>query len=676
MTYKFHRHPICSGLFLLIFTSSAFADNGKVAFAYPTDPLAIDGNLNDWPKNLPSYSIERRYSGTPGDFQAHFRATYCIENSSLYIGVEVVDDVHMVDVKTQQEWITQDAHLLYVDPNHQITGSGSYLYAAIGPHHKVFEQPKAWDSRVTGTNGKNYEVQVSRKKNKTIYEWRLGLGDLLIPGRTLGIDHLLADKDPDDSGNAGSLVIWGKFLGKTQRSARLGDLILLKPGADTGTLEGKMRWAQGVVGHELKSYQVRIQAVDTPRFWVQPEADANGQYRLELPVGRYKISSPFSLYGNRFQFRLKNAIHVVADVQKNRVTKAPPLELDIMPPPDLFEKEGLLFNFDQQAVGRLERWIKTYMAHYQIPAISIALIKESKLVYHNFFGVKNVLTQAPVNKNTLFEAGSITKIIFAYAVNRLAERGVIDLDKPLYQYLSFPVIAHDERLKKITARHVLHHRTGFPNWAYMNDDGKLDIKFEPGNQFGYSGEGFEYLGRVVAKITGKNLETILREETLQPAGISERMAFADHGNLATNLALGHDRTRPNTPFLPKRIGVAYSMHTEAETLSKFMKVLMNQEGLSKATYHTMYAPYKGSKSYDRTITDLGWESRFGLGFNVTETPYGRAIGHSGSNNSNESLFEFYEDHRMGFIVLTNSNAGREFYLALRKFLIVGQSSKE
>ena len=120
------------------------------------------------------------------------------------------------------------------------------------------------------------------------------------------------------------------------------------------------------------------------------------------------------------------------------------------------------------------------------------------------------MTGDKVDSNTLFEAASITKPVFAFAVQRLAERGVIDLDKPLWLYLPYPDIAYDERYKLITAKHVLTHRTGFPNWRSMNESGKLDIKFTPGTDYGYSGEGFEYLKMVVEKITGKKVEQVLQ----------------------------------------------------------------------------------------------------------------------------------------------------------------------
>ena len=89
----------------------------------------------------------------------------------------------------------------------------------------------------------------------------------------------------------------------------------------------------------------------------------------------------------------------------------------------------------------------------------------------------------------------------------------------MYTYLPFEEIEHDERYKLITARHVLSHQTGFPNWASMNPDGKIDIKFIPGTAYGYSGEGYEYLKRVVTKVTGKDIETILKEEVLDPLSL-------------------------------------------------------------------------------------------------------------------------------------------------------------
>ena len=104
----------------------------------------------------------------------------------------------------------------------------------------------------------------------------------------------------------------------------------------------------------------------------------------------------------------------------------------------------------------------------------------------------------------------------------LVEEGVIDLDKPLQAYLAKPLpdypayadLAGDERYKQITARMVLSHSTGFPNWRQFEPDGRLKFLFAPGARYSYSGEGFALLQMVVEEITGRDLETLAQAEGL------------------------------------------------------------------------------------------------------------------------------------------------------------------
>ena len=208
------------------------------------------------------------------------------------------------------------------------------------------------------------------------------------------------------------------------------------------------------------------------------------------------------------------------------------------PVPHLIPEKGVLHDFNSSAAKQVDGFIETYQKYHNIPGVSLALIKDGKLVYHKTYGVKNTFTGEKVDSNTLFEAASVTKPVFSFAVQRLAERGMIDLDKPLYLYLPYPDIAYDERYKLITARHVLTHRTGFPNWRWMNNDGKLDIQFTPGTSYNYSGEGFEYLKMVVEKITGKKVEQVLKEEVLDPVGLYHTF-FSRNDSLKQMVATGH-----------------------------------------------------------------------------------------------------------------------------------------
>lgn len=98
-----------------------------------------------------------------------------------------------------------------------------------------------------------------------------------------------------------------------------------------------------------------------------------------------------------------------------------------------------------------------------MPAVSIALIRDGRLAWRRAFGVKDTGTNEPVDVDSVFAASSDTKPVFAYGVMKLAERGVINLDTPLVKYTSRRVTP-DPRVELITARHVLTHTTGFPNW--------------------------------------------------------------------------------------------------------------------------------------------------------------------------------------------------------------------
>jgi CubicO group peptidase (beta-lactamase class C family) len=97
---------------------------------------------------------------------------------------------------------------------------------------------------------------------------------------------------------------------------------------------------------------------------------------------------------------------------------------------------------------------------------------------------------------------SMSKPVFAYAVMKLCERGVLSLDAPLTKYTPERFLEGDPRLDLITARHVLSQTAGFQNWR-EEGDGQLKIYSTPGERFQYSGEGYSYLLSVVTHVTGQ-----------------------------------------------------------------------------------------------------------------------------------------------------------------------------
>src|SRR5699024_9563582 len=107
----------------------------------------------------------------------------------------------------------------------------------------------------------------------------------------------------------------------------------------------------------------------------------------------------------------------------------------------------------------------------------------------------------------------------------LWDKGVIDIDTPLSKYYVYDRLDEEpDAAEKITARMVLAHTTGFPNWQVKTGNpawpkSKLKVSFEPGTDFQYSGEGFYYLQEVIEHITGKSLNEIMKEEVFEPLGM-------------------------------------------------------------------------------------------------------------------------------------------------------------
>jgi CubicO group peptidase (beta-lactamase class C family) len=644
------------------------AQNTAIAYAYPVDKITVDGDLSDWPKDLTRYPVAQT-NGEPGpksaaDFTAHYRVAYNPENRSVYVALEVTDDDHVVDTTKNPQWNTQDCHELYVDARHLPFGSGVASYMMSKTYQNINRM--TWDSVAAAASWEEVDVKTERQGNRTTYEWRVGLAGHLSPGRSIGLDLNVFDKDKDDF----TVIAWGEGSYKFRTPGNVGDLVLMKAGEGLGTLSGKIKWKEAW-GQKLPG-RVRLTSVKTPALWVDAKVDALGRYTVQLPPGTYRVAMPAHLIHD------KETVHRVNEETLAEVTLKAGQQLTVPTTglvtrsnsPDLVPAQGILHTFDAAKAGQLDAFVAAYQQFYQIPGVSLALIKDGKVVYHKTYGVENTFTGEKVEDNTLFEAASITKSVFAYVVNRLAERGVIDLDKPLYQYLPFEAIAHDDRYKLITARHVLSHRTGFPNWAWMNPDNKIDIKFTPGTRYGYSGEGFEYLKRVVAHVTGKNILQVLQEEVIGPMNLYN-VHFAKNDELAKVASHGHYDNIPTIRNYPDEPGMAYSMFTEAKGFTQFMLGLLNGQGLQPDTYTRMLSVHS-EIPLDKGEKKRRYKEGMGLGIAVRESPYGPVFGHGGNNGDFHCQFEVYKDLKMGYVIFTNGDLGRRLCQDMKALLVEGK----
>ncbi len=319
----------------------------------------------------------------------------------------------------------------------------------------------------------------------------------------------------------------------------------------------------------------------------------------------------------------------------------------------------------------ITKWLQQKMQDNGTPGAQLAIINDGKVVFHSALG--NATLEAAVTKNTIFEGASLSKPMFAYFVMRLKEQGLINLDRPLYQYLPYTDIAHDERYKKMTARHVLSHQTGFPNWR--DEDGRtgLTLDFEPGSGFQYSGEGYQYLALVLQKILNTNangLQKRFHKEVAKPLGLQVTRYIQSKKNRKNKAAAFKAGTwYPDRDFGKEEFGAAYGVHSTALDWSRFMIALMNKKGLSEQGYEALFGVQK--ELPDNHPNKTNGITHLTLGFYGGELPFGKIYGHGGNNDKKfTSMFFFVPETKIGMVLFTNSSFGEQMGLELFQYMMV------
>jgi CubicO group peptidase (beta-lactamase class C family) len=328
-----------------------------------------------------------------------------------------------------------------------------------------------------------------------------------------------------------------------------------------------------------------------------------------------------------------------------------------------------------------------------VPGLALAVV-EGERVWRRGFGQAIAELDQPVSEETVFEAASLGKPIFAYAALRLVDAGVLDLDHPLYDYLPTSD-ANNPKMKRVTARHVLSHTTGLPIWR--RQPAPLIPASEPGKKFSYSGDAFFHLQRVVEVLTDKPFARFMRDEALDPLGMKHssyvwlpefesRMAAGYDGRehrLDVHAAIGrlaHEIGRewgkplsewryddcaravqlinPQWPILPLYMvpNAAASLLTTVSDYARFLTRLVAKpptQGL-ELTGSTRRAMLT---SHVQLNSALYW----GLGWGIQRDEHGEVLWHWGANNSFRNFVIADAANGRAIVVFTNSENGPRIY---------------
>ncbi|HYC28684.1 MAG TPA: serine hydrolase domain-containing protein, partial [Chitinophagaceae bacterium] len=310
-------------------------------------------------------------------------------------------------------------------------------------------------------------------------------------------------------------------------------------------------------------------------------------------------------------------------------------------------------------IDAFNREVQTMIDDMGVPAVSVAVIENNKVVFANAYGYRRPSEKLKVTRNTVFEACSLSKSYLVFAVHKLVEEGRLDLDKPMYQYLPHPELEHDQRYKLITPRMILAHNTGMENWKQYNNPDTLEILSNPGEKYTYSGEAYNYLAKVVALILGKPYEEYIDELVMRPLDLrNSYVVFKEkkglfHKESPWNYAYGHDYFGNELHKWKNASAVPSSANNvTAEDYAKLVIATFDKKHLSDQSIRTILQPLTlVRKTEDNTYY-------YGAGYEVFYVNGDTIIAHGGSNSGFKAEIFYSIPNKRGFVFMSNSDLGR------------------
>ncbi|ALX48779.1 serine hydrolase domain-containing protein [Lentibacillus amyloliquefaciens] len=299
----------------------------------------------------------------------------------------------------------------------------------------------------------------------------------------------------------------------------------------------------------------------------------------------------------------------------------------------------------ETGIHDFERYCDEILKKYKVPGFAIGLAKDGELSYEKGFGFRNIEAKLPLSPNTVFGVGSITKAFTAVAILQLQEKGKLNVNDPVIEYLPELKTPNEEQTKQMTIHHFLTHSSGLPPLATlmgairksMEKDPKLEedqqqenpldaiqaidthselmnaiAKSEftplgaPGTEFSYSNDAYALLGAIIERISGQPYEQYVQENILEPAGMQHSVFHYEDLKGYENIAVLYDMRkkdgediifRSNNPWDAPAMRAAGFLKSTVNDMLKFANMIRNAgevghvRVLSPESVASMTTPY-------------------------------------------------------------------------------------
>jgi CubicO group peptidase (beta-lactamase class C family) len=331
----------------------------------------------------------------------------------------------------------------------------------------------------------------------------------------------------------------------------------------------------------------------------------------------------------------------------------------------------------------LEVVLQEIMRRWDIPGLAVGIVEGDEIVHAKGLGVQSLETQMPVTLDSVFCVQSVSKCFVATAIMQMAERGKLELDAPLVQYLPYFQM-DDERHRQITIRQALSHTSGMPDMDEIEyvelvthpeyDEGAAErlvrglrdrkLTANPGERFSYSNIAYNVLGDVLAKVSGKSFESTMQEQILIPSGMPNS-TFMLKDVPADLLARPHLRSpemRVNSIYPYHRADApASSLHTTVLDMCHWGITSLKrgnhpgQSLLSSAGYDRMWTAVAERGKLRPSLYE-----EMGLGWTLGHYKNVKTISHGGGGFGGTAFLLLLPEKNCAAVVLCNEESNAHF----------------
>jgi CubicO group peptidase (beta-lactamase class C family) len=278
----------------------------------------------------------------------------------------------------------------------------------------------------------------------------------------------------------------------------------------------------------------------------------------------------------------------------------------------------------------------------KLPGAAVLVLRDGAVVHSKAYGLANIEESVANTSRTKFRLASVSKSFTALVILQLVEQGRVHLEDPLEKYL--PGIAGGDVM---TINHLLSHTSGMPDFMSFEEAAKLPRDSAPGERLNYSNLGYQALGRVVEKVTGKDYDAQLREAILDPLGMKDT-GGGWPGASSEGRATGY-------LFDPASGGVSLAetsnadlasggLYSTAEDMARWVKALVDGRIVSLATLEKAWTPV--------ALSD-GRHGAYGYGFMLAPYRGLREVAHGGDISGFNTYYAIYPTEKLAVVVLSN-----------------------